>query len=102
MGGRGSSASTPQSRVTSIREVTIDYSGMRPESLDIVRGERASGKAMRPIVVEVWPGKAPILTDGRHRLTVARERGDTQISAIVREYSRSGKVVSTQHVTLTL
>lgn len=74
--------------------VRVDVSGMRPESLEIVRAERAAAKVMRPVEVSIYPGETPVIVDGRHRLQVATERGDKTISTLTRTYDHSGNVVS--------
>ncbi len=90
MGGCGAGSGV----ITSTNHFIVDHSGMRPESLALVRGQRSSKIIMRPIVVSVYPGERPILTDGRHRLQVARERGDATIQALIRTYDREGNTVS--------
>jgi hypothetical protein len=74
--------------------------GMRPQSIEKVKAERASGKPMRPVDVDVYTGQKPLLADGRHRLEVAREQGDHTIQARVTHYNKSGDPVRTEHTSL--
>jgi len=87
-------------KVETMSQVAVDYNGMRPESLDIVRAQRASNAKMRPIEVDVYPDVGPMLADGRHRLAIARELGDETIDAVVRVYNEDGNVLSKRAVTL--
>lgn len=96
MGGRGATASgSGQGSVTSTAQIVVNSSGMRQESFAIVAAQRASGAPMRPIEVSVYHGERPVLVDGRHRLDVARARGDTHIEARVRVYGKRGALLST-------
>jgi ParB-like chromosome segregation protein Spo0J len=68
---------------------------MRPESFEAVRRQRDSG-AVAPIEVAVYAKEGAVLTDGRHRLAVAKQEGDTEIDAIVRHYGPRGGLLRTQ------
>lgn len=71
-------------------------SGMRPESLEKVRAEYASGQPMRPVDVTIAPGEHGqdvILQDGRHRLAVARELGLKDIPARISVMDAEGNIV---------
>lgn len=63
--------------------------GMRTESLDYIRG----GGKVQPtdrIRVEQWPGQEPNIGNGRHRMTVARERGEDHVVGDYVEYGPRG------------
>lgn len=100
MGGRGASSSQATARtmgrVSRASDARIPSEGMRSESMDIVRKQRANGDraAKRPIEISVYPGHTE-LTDGRHRLAVARELGDKRIRALIRYYDHKGHVTRT-------
>lgn len=89
IGSRGSG----WTRVTSMSQVrTVLTSGMRPESTARVRQE----KRPAPIRIVVYQGEQPHLADGRHRVAVARERGDKSIDAVVEYRGRRGGVRRTE------
>lgn len=90
--------------ITRTSQLQVNYSGMRPESLDLVRRQRALGlpQASRPIEVNVWPDSGIFLSDGRHRLTAAKELGDSQINALIRYYDDEGYVVDEMLQTLVI
>jgi hypothetical protein len=94
--GVGIGRGTGFASVHRISQVAINRSGMRPESHAFVRGARAAGRALKPIVIVVQKGHRPYLEDGRHRLDVARERGDTTIRAVVRYVGSRGAVRKTE------
>jgi hypothetical protein len=83
-------------------ELKIDPSGMRDESIELVRKQRESDIKMRPIEIEIYPNENPFLADGRHRLSVAKERGDKKIDAIVRYYDEEGNVIKKDKIVLTI
>lgn len=83
-------------RVTRISQVRVNYSGMRPESFARVRAERAAGSPMRPIRITVFRGEGAFVGDGRHRLEVARERGDKTVDAIIDYVGPRGGVRKTE------
>jgi hypothetical protein len=68
-------------------------SGMRDESLERVREEFASGNAPRPIELAKHPDGTIELQDGRHRMTVAKELGLTELPAKMRVYDDDLNVV---------
>jgi len=88
--------------VSHLSELTIDPSGMRDESLELVRKQRKSNVKMRPIEIEIYPGHKPFLADGRHRLSIAKERGDKTIDAIVRYYDEEANVIKTDKIVLSI
>ena len=88
--------------LTDVSQVTVDRSGMRPGSLDLVRKQRLAGVRSRPIEVDVYPDVGFILADGRHRLAVAQELGDREIEAVVRVYDSEGNVVAKIQKTLSI
>lgn len=97
-------------------------SGMRPESL---AGEQAKfaevgadnasayasgelgtaidgGKPMRPVEVSLYPGEAPSLADGRHRMTAAIDAGADKILARVTKYDADMNELDSELRTLSL
>lgn len=88
--------------IYNISDLNIDYSGMRPESLNIVRKQRSNNIKMRPIEIEIYPNSKPFLADGRHRLTIAKELGESQINAIVRVYDEDGNVTNKENIIISL
>lgn len=86
--------------------------GMRPESMTYARsayegaspaearaialGERpaAHGKALEPVRVDLFPGEAPVLNDGRHRMAAAKEAGADELMAVVTKYDDKGYTLS--------
>jgi hypothetical protein len=65
---------------------------MRPESLTFLRSGGKDSAAM-PVTLTRYAGDSRILgTDGRHRITVARERGETKIQGVLREIGKRGGV----------
>lgn len=84
-----------------MKNIRIDEDGMREESFDMVRKDRANGR-MRPIEVSIYPGESPVLIDGRHRLEIAREMGDPFIEALIRYYDSEGSVIAKKIINLTL
>lgn len=89
--------------INTIDDIEINYSGMRPESLELVKKHRLSGIQMRPIEIEVYPElDKPILSDGRHRLQIAKENNDSSINAIIRYYDNDGNVVNKEFKVLKL
>ena len=77
-------------RIMGTRQLRVDPSGMRAESLRLVATQMTRRERMRPIEVHVHPGEKPFLADGRHRLEVARARGRKWLDAIVRTYGPRG------------
>jgi hypothetical protein len=90
--GRGSGFA----RVTRISQVRINRSGMRLASAAFVREAREAGRKLAPIAITVEKGHAPYLSDGRHRLQIARERGDKSIEATLRYVGPRGAVRKTE------
>lgn len=88
-----STAETVADGITHVSQVRVDDDGMRPESFELVRKQRASNIKMRPIEVDVYPETGPILGDGRHRLAIAKELGDASIEAIIRVYDDDANVL---------
>ena len=68
--------------------------GYRPESLAAVRG--ANEAKLPPVTVDVAHTGDVSLTDGRHRLMVAVERGRVSIPAHVRQRNAEGDIVATR------
>lgn len=88
--------------ISQVSELAIDPSGMRDESFELVRKQRTQDQKMRPIEIEIYPGHKPFLADGRHRLAVAKERGEQTIDAIVRYYDEEGNVIKREKITLNI
>lgn len=74
---------------------------LRPESLDYLR-KGGAARAKAPISFEVYPDTGLRLTDGRHRITVAREQRVGTLPAEIREYDRAGKLKRKKSIRLTL
>lgn len=71
---------------------------LRKESLSYLRGGGIA-REKAPITFEIFPDvKGPRLTDGRHRITVAREQGLTEVDAILRVIGPRGGVKSTRKI----
>jgi hypothetical protein len=83
-------------RVTRISQVRILHSGMRLSSAAFVRETREAGAKLKPITITVEKGLQPHLSDGRHRVQIARERGDKTIEAVVRYVGPRGAVRKTE------
>ena len=77
-----------------VSQASNEHSGIRPESIEIVRRQRAIGAPMRPIEIDVYPDVGAVVVDGRHRLVVASELGDENIDAVIRVYGLNGDVIS--------
>lgn len=84
-------------KIESKLEVNVgafDQSSMRPESYDYVR---ANAKDLGPPRIEITPQDGEEVMhvgDGRHRLAVAYENGEREITANVVRYDEEGNVVS--------
>lgn len=91
-GGGGGGGSISAAEVTSTSQISLgNPEGMRPESFAYVRAAAARGQTLAPIEISIFPDlKRPVLQDGRHRLSVARERGDKSITATIRTYGPRG------------
>jgi len=81
------------------------YSGASSadEATEIAMGEapaKNTGKYFEPIEVRVEPGEPPILADGRHRVTAAKEAGATDVIANVRHYDVEGNLIREERATL--
>lgn len=57
------------------RDLAIPQSGLRPESFEYLRG---GGKPIEslPVTIVWYPDGKRAIQDGRHRITIARERGE--------------------------
>jgi hypothetical protein len=80
------------------------YEGATPEEVQqIALGERPSMNSsgpFKPIRVNVEPGQAPFLNDGRHRLLAAKEAGAKNIAAEVYTYDAAGNELSRELTSL--
>jgi hypothetical protein len=54
--------------------LVVPTQGLRDESFEYLRSGRAPVASM-PITVMVYPNGLRVITDGRHRITIAREQG---------------------------
>ncbi len=82
----------PPTEVT-LAGVDIPESGMRPESMDYLKG---GGEAHGgPVRLGVTPDGKVSVIDGRHRISIAREAGEDSIPATVYRYDNEGNVLST-------
>lgn len=75
---------------------------MRDESFDLVRSQRKSKQKMRPVEIDIYPDQKPFLSDGRHRVAIAKELGDESLNAIVREYDDDAHVINKYEAKLIL
>ncbi len=69
-------------------------SGMRKESFDYLRANPKEANRLGPPRIDVWPDAGPVVGDGRHRMTIAFERGERSIDANVVHYDGEGNVIS--------
>ncbi len=60
-----------------------DFDTMRPESFAHLRSGGSVSKTM-PVMVTLYPDGMLAVTDGRHRIWVAKERGFTHIDGVLR------------------
>lgn len=72
---------------------------MRASSLDYLRSGGAA-RAAAPVSFDHYPDTGLVLSDGRHRITVAREQGKKQLTGIVRVFGPRGGLKSTRRVTI--
>jgi hypothetical protein len=73
------------------------------EATEIAMGEapaKNTGEYFAPVEVHVQPGEPPILADGRHRVTAAKEAGATDVIAKVRYYDVEGNLLREEKATL--
>lgn len=72
-----------------LRGQSIPQSGLRPESFAYLR----AGGVVRGLPrVTVYPDGRAAITDGRHRITLARERGERTIEAVVQGMGTKGGI----------
>lgn len=71
------------------------YAGV-PDAKAVALGKvpSAHGKPIEPVRVELYPGEAPALGDGRHRMFAAQEAGADSIMAKIVKYDDAGNVLS--------
>lgn len=76
------------------RGLVVPQQGLRAESFAYLRG---GGKpvASLPVTVVFWPDGNRNIVDGRHRITLARERGEQLIRGKMKGYGPRGGVVWT-------
>lgn len=54
--------------------LTVPTQGLREESFQYLRAGREPVASM-PVTIMVYPNGTRVITDGRHRITIAREEG---------------------------
>jgi hypothetical protein len=69
----------------------VDLDSLRPESLLAARKDLQSFATLRPVHLDIWPNRSPILADGRHRVTEGLREGIQALPAIVTEYTVTGR-----------
>jgi hypothetical protein len=71
--------------------LAVPHSGLRSESFAWLR---AGGKPVHslPITIVVWPDGTRHIQDGRHRITLARELGQTHVHGRILGYGPRGGV----------
>lgn len=75
------------------RGMAIQQTGMRPESLAHLR---AGGKVLGGgIKVTIYPDGQAKITDGRHRITLAREQGTKTLDGTVQVMGPKGGIQAT-------
>lgn len=73
-------------------DIEIPQSGLRPESFDYLRsGGKARDKA--PITFAVEADGSRRIVDGRHRLILAKEAGESSVDARVLHYDGEGNIL---------
>jgi hypothetical protein len=85
-----------------LSDLKINPSGMRNDSINLVRKQRQSNVKMKPIEIDIYPGEKPFLSDGRHRLSVAKELGDKTINAIIRYYDEEANVLNIEQTIINI
>lgn len=58
------------------------------------RAQQIATKEVQPVRIELYPGEAPALGDGRHRMLAAMEAGAKDIRAKVVTYDEAGNVLN--------
>lgn len=56
----------------------VPRQGLRDESFEYLRADRATSAAL-PITIVVYPDGHRAIGDGRHRILIARERGEKSV-----------------------
>jgi hypothetical protein len=73
------------------RGMPIPQSGLRDASFTFLRGGGVPTPTL-PVMLTVYPGGQRVIADGRHRITVARERGETHVHGVILGYGPRGAV----------
>lgn len=84
-GGRAADTAAPALQAflaSGLRGVPVPSSGLRPESFAYLRSGGVAYGGKPKIQVETKTG-TPRIVDGRHRISLARERGESTIDADV-------------------
>jgi len=80
----------------------INRRGLRESSFEHLRAHPETGNRLGPPRIDVWPDVGPQVGDGRHRLLLAAERGETSIDARVIHFDREGNAVSDEVMPIAL
>lgn len=72
----------------------FDKSTMRPESAAAVKANPEAANRLGLPRVDIYEGEPPAITDGRHRMQAAVDRGESSIDATVTHYDREGNIIS--------
>jgi hypothetical protein len=73
------------------RGLPIRQTGLRDESFKFLRAGGVPVATM-PVTLVVYPGREIVINDGRHRITIARERGETRIHGRILGYGARGAI----------
>lgn len=71
------------------RGMVIPTMGLRKESFDWLKLGRPIPKQY-PVRLHVYPDAGIVIHDGRHRILLARERGETEIRGRIVAYGKRG------------
>jgi hypothetical protein len=73
------------------RGLAVPQSGLRPESFAWLRAGGAPARSL-PVMVAFFPDGTRHIVDGRHRITLAREAQQTEISGRLVLYGPRGGI----------
>lgn len=73
------------------RGMPIPQSGLREESFNFLR-DGGTPVASMPVTLVVYPDGLRVINDGRHRITLARERGETRVHGRILGYGPRGAI----------
>lgn len=80
----------------SVNVGAFDRSTMRDASFDHLRAHPEEANRLGPPRIDIYEGETPALGDGRHRMALAMERGDTSIPAEIVHYDGEGNRLSSE------